>query len=98
MNTSIHGVRLTTVTPFNYGHLLVQGGVATIPDLIGDRAVAFALCGALGMLSKCPVPPGKDYKGHLASMPWRTSVFQTDNPVLLPPLARRSDLLSLIHI
>ncbi len=85
-------IRATTLTPYNYGHLAVQGGVATIPELIGDRAVAFALAAALGMMQASVVLPSKDYRTHLAAMPWRTSVLETDSPRLLPPLARRSDL------
>lgn len=85
-------IRATTLSPFNYGHLPVQGGVATIPEIIGDRAVAFALAAALGMMRACVVLPDKDYRGHLAAMPWRLSVLETKNPRLLPPLARRSDL------
>lgn len=85
-------IRATTLTPFNYGHLSVQGGVATIPELIGDRAIAFALAAALGLMRSSPVLPPKDYRGHLAATPWRTSVLETETPILLPPLARRSDL------
>ena len=31
-------IRATTLTPFNYGHLAVQGGVATIPVRIDPQA------------------------------------------------------------
>jgi hypothetical protein len=85
-------IKATTLTPFNYGHLAIQGGVATIPDMIGDRAIAFAMAAALGMMRAAAVPPDKDYQAHLTAMPWRTSVLEADNPKLLPPLARRSDL------
>jgi hypothetical protein len=85
-------IRATTLTPYNYGHLTVQGGVATIPELIGDRAIAFALAATLGMMRASVVLPPKDYRSHLAAMPWRTSVLETETPRLLPPLARRSDL------
>src|SRR3546814_16976778 len=43
------------------------------------------------MRASCKLPD-RNYRGHLASMPWRTSVLVNANPVLLPPLARRSDL------
>jgi hypothetical protein len=89
---AITPIKATTLTPFNYGHLAVQGGVATIPELIGDRAIAFALAAALGMMRASVVLPPKDYRTHLAAMPWRTSVLETETPRLLPPLARRSDL------
>jgi len=86
------GLKLTTLTPFNYGHLLVSGGVATIPDVINDRAVVFALCAALGKMSRSLVLPEKDVLGHMREIPWRTSLFTTDVPRLLRPIARRSDL------
>src|SRR3546814_21165680 len=87
-----HPIRVTTLTPCNYGHLAVDGGVATIPNVLGDRAIAFALCAGLGMMRASCKLPDRNYRGHLASMPWRTSVLVNANPVLLPPLARRSDL------
>jgi hypothetical protein len=85
-------VKATTLTPFNYGHLPISSGVATIPMVIGDRAIAFATASALGMMRASAKLPSKDYKSHLAAMPWRCSVFETDSPRLLPPIARRSDL------
>jgi hypothetical protein len=33
--------------------------------------------------------PGRDYRRDLLAMPYRTSVFVTDRPRLLPPLTRR---------
>ncbi len=85
-------IRATTLTPFNYGHLAVQGGVATIPEIIGDRAVAFSLAATLGMMHASVVLPQKDFLTHLGQIPWKASVFVTKDPRLLPPLARRSDL------
>jgi hypothetical protein len=85
-------IRATTLSPFHYGHLLIQDGTATIPDIIGDRALAFALCAALGMMRSIGVLPSKNYREHLSVMPWRTSVLETDEPRLLPPRACRSDL------
>jgi hypothetical protein len=85
-------IRATTLTPFNYGHLAVQGGVATIPEVIPDRAICFALCAALGLMSRRSVLPTKDYLRDLRAMPWRAAMFTTCTPRLLPPLARRSDL------
>jgi hypothetical protein len=86
-------VRATTLSPFHYGHLAVQGGTATISEFIGDRAVVFGLCSAFGLMSSSLILPEKpNYRRHLGAMPWRTSMFHTHNPRLLPPLARRSDL------
>ena len=81
-----------TLTPFAYHSLMVQSGTATLPELIGDRAAAFGLAAALGMTAARVALPPKDYRGHLAAMPWRTSVFMTDDPKLLPPVTRRLNL------
>lgn len=86
------GVRATTLTPFTYHSLMVQGGSATLPELIGDRAVAFGLASTLGMLAARAALPAKDYRSHLAAMPYRCSVFETTDPRLLPPLTRRLNL------
>ncbi len=71
---------------------MVQSGTATLPELIGDRAVAFGLAAALGMTAARLGLPPKNYRMHLSAMPFRTSVFMTDKPRLLPPLTRRMNL------
>jgi hypothetical protein len=81
-----------TLTPFAYHSLMVQSGTATLPELIGDRAVAFGIAAALGMTAARLGLPEKDYRGHLAAMPYRTAVFMTDAPRLLPPITRRLNL------
>jgi hypothetical protein len=81
-----------TLTPFAYHSLMVQSGTATLPELISDRAVAFGLALGLGMAAARVGLPVKDYRGHLGAMPYRTSVFTTDQPKLLPPLSRRLNL------
>lgn len=91
MQTTI-GLKLTTLTPFNYGHLMISGGVATIPDLINDKVVMFSLANSMGYLSPCLLPFKQDYKRHIKKMPWRSTLFTTDTPRLLRPIARRSDL------
>ena len=85
-------IRATTLTPFCYHSLMVQSGTATLPELIGDRAMAFALAATLGMLAARVALPAKDYASHLRAMPFRTSVFSTRQPRLLPPLIRRLNL------
>jgi len=92
MKTLAISVTAQTLTPFAYHSLMVQSGTATLPELIGDRAAAFGLAAALGMTSARVCLPKKDYAGHLAAMPYRTSVFMTDSPRLLPPLIRRLNL------
>lgn len=83
------GVKAETLTPFAYHSLMVQSGTATLPELIGDRAVAFGLAATLGMMAARVALPGRDYRRDLLAMPYRTSVFITDRPRLLPPLTRR---------
>jgi len=86
------GLRAETLTPFAYHSLAVQGGTATLPELIGDNALAFALASVLGYARRRVVLPEKDYKRDLLALPWRASVLTTDQPRLLPPLARRLNL------
>lgn len=82
----------TTLTPFVYHSTPVPSGTATFPELIGDRALAFGMASALGMMRASVALPEKNYLRHLQAMPWRTSVFTTNTPKLLPPLARRLNL------
>lgn len=86
------GVCVETLTPFCYHSLMVQGGSATLPVLIGDQALDFALANALGWMRPSVVLPDKDYKRDLDVMPWRFSVMMTETPRLLPPLVRRLNL------
>lgn len=86
------GVVAETLTPFAYHSLMVQSGTATLPELIGDRAIAFGLAATLGMMSARVALPERDYRRHLAAMPYRTSVFVTPEPKLLPPLIKRLNL------
>lgn len=85
-------IKATTLTPFAYHSLMVQGGSATLPELIGDRALAFGLASTLGMLRNSVVLPDKNYRAHLSTLPFRTSVLITQEPRLLPPLLRRLNL------
>lgn len=81
-----------TLTPFMYHSTAVPSGTATLPEIIGDRALAFGLASALGMMRASVALPSKNYRQHLQAMPWRTSVFTTQTPRLLPPLVRRLNL------
>jgi len=81
-----------TLTPFMYHSVPVPSGTATLPEIIGDRALAFGLASALGMARASVALPTKDYKRDLQAMPWRTSVLTTTTPKLLPPLVRRLNL------
>ena len=88
----VTGLRATVLSPFHYHSLAVAGGTATQPDYLTDRQVSFALGAALGCLAPCPALPAKDYRGHLGALPCLASVFRTDEPRLLPPMARRLNL------
>ncbi|GAB0150532.1 hypothetical protein McPS_32740 [Marichromatium sp. PS1] len=86
------GLRAETLTPFAYHSLAVQGGTATLPELISDNALAFGLAGTLGWMRASGALPEKDYRRDLGVMPWRASLLIADDPRLLPPLARRLNL------
>jgi hypothetical protein len=90
--TAAIGIRATTLTPFAYHSLAVQGGTATLPELISDAALCFGLATALGHARPwCALPP-KDYARDWRALPWRASVLMADQPRLLPPLSRRLNL------
>ncbi len=61
MKINAIGIRATTLTPFAYHSLMVQGGSATLPVLISDRAIAFGLAATLGILQASVALPNKDY-------------------------------------
>jgi len=91
MNT-ITPIKATTLTPFSYHSLMVQGGTTTLQGVISDTAIMYGLCSTLGFMRNTVVLPSKDYKRDLLNMPLRASVFTDDNPSLLPPLYRRINL------
>jgi hypothetical protein len=92
MQPTIVGIKAETITPFAYHSLMIPSGTATLPELIGDRAIAFALASTLGYMAARVVLPTKDYRRDLAAMPYRCSVFTTAAPKLLPPITRRINL------
>lgn len=92
MKPIVTGIRAETLTPFAYHSLMVQSGTATLPELISDHALMFGLAATLGMMRNTVCLPDKDYRRDLAAMPWRASVLTTENPRLLPPVARRLNL------
>jgi hypothetical protein len=86
-------VTATTLSPFHHHSLAVQSGTATLPTFMPDRALSFALANAMGALRALPVLPLKPkYKEHLGRLPWLASVFETDEPRLMRPLAKRLNL------
>ena len=96
--TEVSGVtatslKATVLSPFHYHSLAVQSGTATLPVFMTDRAMGFALSAALGALRASPaLPKEPDYKRHLSQLPWMASVFETDTPKLLRPLAKRLNI------
>lgn len=92
MANMITGIQAETLTPFAYHSLMVQGGTATLPELVSDHALMFGLAATLGMMEASVCLPNKDYRRDLDAMPWRASVLTTDKPRLLPPLIRRLNL------
>ena len=85
-------VRATTLSPYLYGGVAIQGGVSTIPTIVSDRALAFAASVVLGFASTRLCVPTQDYRSDISAMPWRTSLLVAEEASLLPPLARRSGL------
>jgi hypothetical protein len=84
------GVMATALTPITYFSLPIQGGVATLPEALPDIPLLFALAAAHGLMPAHPcLPMAPDYPRHLASIPWRASVFEAERPRLLPPIAQR---------
>ncbi len=92
MEEIITPVIATTLTPFAYHSLMVQGGTATLPELIGDCTLAFGLAATLGWTWVRTALPAKDYRGHLEAMPFRCSILTTETPRLLSPLTRHLNL------
>ncbi len=85
--------RLTTLAPWAWHGVAVPSGTATLQDVVTDTAVAFATAFALGMGLRCPcLPEAPDYRGHLSSLPFKTSLFLGRDNRLNRPLARRLTL------
>lgn len=88
-------VKARTTSPFYYCHIPFTMGQATLPNLISDRAIMFAINNMMGYMTANLSLPEKNYKKHIANMPVKSSVFLLDkntSPRLLPPLARRHDI------
>ena len=62
-------------------------------DVATDTAMAFATAAALGMMPRSPCLPSEpDYREHLATLPFRTTLFLGHGNRLNRPLARRLNL------
>ena len=69
-------LRLTALSPWAWHGLAVPWGTATLNDVVTDAAIAFAAAAALGMMPRSPcLPSAPDYRGHLAALPFKTTLF-----------------------
>ena len=85
--------KLTALAPWAWHGLAVPSGTATLNDIVTDTAMAFATAAALGMAPRSPcLPTTPDYRGHLAALPFKTTLFLGHDNRLNRPLARRLNL------
>ena len=93
MTEAVFPFRLTALSPWAWHGLAVPSGTATLNDLVTDTAMAFAAAAALGMMPRAPcLPPTPNYRGHLAALPFKTTLFVGHGNRLNRPLARRLNL------
>ena len=93
MAGAIYTYQLTALSPWAWHGLAVPSGTATLNDVVTDTAMAFATAAALGMTPRSPcLPTEPDYPGHLAALPFKTSLFMGHDNKLNRPLARRLNL------
>ena len=93
MTEAIFPFRLTALSSWAWHGLAVPSGTATLNDVVTDTAVAFATAAALGMTPRSPcLPPAPDYRGHLAALPFKSTLFLGSENRLNRPLARRLNL------
>ena len=93
MAEAIFRFRLTALSPWAWHGLAVPSGTSTLNDVVTDTAMAFATAAALGMTPRSPcLPSAPDYRGHLAALPFKTTLFLGYDNRLNRPLARRLNL------
>ena len=93
MTQGVFPFRLTALSPWAWHGLAVPSGTSTLNDLVTDTSMAFAAAAALGMAPRSPcLPSAPDYRGHLAALPFKTSLFLGHGNRLNRPLARRLNL------
>lgn len=93
MAGAIFPFRLTALSPWAWHGLAVPSGTSTLNDVVTDTAMAFATAAALGMMPRSPcLPSAPDYLGHLAALPFKTTLFLGHENRLNRPLARRLNL------
>ena len=93
MAEGVFPFRLTALSPWAWHGLAVPSGTATLNDVVTDTAMAFGTAAALGMTPRSPcLPSVPDYRGHLAALPFKTTLFLGYDNRLNRPLARRLNL------
>ena len=93
MPESVFPFRLTALSPWAWHGLAVPSGTSTLNDVVTDTAMAFGTAAALGMTPRSPcLPSAPDYRGHLAALPFKTTLFLGHDNRLNRPLARRLNL------
>ena len=93
MPEAVFPFRLTALSPWAWHGLAVPSGTSTLNDVVTDTAMAFGTAAALGMTPRSPcLPSAPDYRGHLAALPFKTTLFLGHDNRLNRPLARRLNL------
>ena len=93
MTDAVFPFRLTALSPWAWHGLAVPSGTATLNDVVTDTALAFATAAALGMMPRSPcLPSTPDYRGHVAALSFKTTLFLGQDNRLNRPLARRLNL------
>ena len=93
MSSLVFPFRLTALSPWAWHGLAVPSGTSTLNDVVTDTAMAFGTAAALGMTPRAPcLPSAPDYRGHLAALPFKTTLFLGHDNRLNRPLARRLNL------
>ena len=93
MTEPVFPFRLTALSPWAWHGLAVPSGTSTLNDVVTDTAMAFGTATALGMTPRSPcLPSAPDYRGHLAALPFKTTLFLGHDNRLNRPLARRLNL------
>ena len=85
-------IAATTLTPYHHHTLATPGGTATDARFLPDRAMSYALAGALGALAASPALFPKDYARDLRHLPWLVSVLESDEARLLSPIGKRLNI------
>ncbi len=94
MEIPVYTYRLTALTPWAWHGLAVPSGTSTLSDIVTDTAMAFATAISLGLGDRSPcLPSTPNYKEHLSTIPFKTSLFVGSRENRLNrPLARRLNL------